>query len=290
VNATAKEKIVSEIQSLTSEITGLSASVDWWNSAIIIMMIVAAAAATGLFLTQGIAFRRARELANTEAKLNTAKDSQLALDMKDKDQKIAVATQGAAQAQERAGKAEENLAAANERAANALQHAAEAQKTAESFRRDIAQANERSAEANRVAEQERLARIKIEEKLSGWRLEPESQMRLTKALTPFSGVAFDLAVNPTEYRFMETLDEILLNAGWQRQQPQANITILMNHKASINYSSGITVEFALDRVKDFGPPADALIKGLIAEGIPATGNAFRQGGDPSAIHVVIGSR
>jgi hypothetical protein len=133
----------------------------------------------------------------------------------------------------------------------------------------------------------------LEASAAGWSLAPEAQSRLAEKLKPFTKSPFDLAVNPKEYRFMETMDDILRSAGWVRQQPKSDnpiFNVLLDGKASINYSSGITVEFALNRLKDFGPPAEALVKGLIAEGIPAKGNAFQQGGDPSAIHIVIGNR
>jgi hypothetical protein len=91
-----------EIQSLTTEIERLNRSVDWWNSAIIVMMVVAALAATGLLITQYVAFKRASLLAQREARLGSIKDNQLAIDLKDKDAKIAVAGQLAAEANEKA--------------------------------------------------------------------------------------------------------------------------------------------------------------------------------------------
>ena len=66
--------------------------------------------------------------------------------------------------------------------------------------------------------------------------------------------------------------------------------ILFGNKAAIIFSTGITIEFALDRSIVFTPAVTALIDGLRAEGIPAKGLAVMKGSDPSAIHLVIGRR
>jgi hypothetical protein len=77
----------------------------------------------------------------------------------------------------------------------------------------ISEADAKAAAANEKAEAEKLARVRIEERLGGWRLGPEAQARITEKLKPFAGTPFDLSVNPMEERFMETLDSILLGAG-----------------------------------------------------------------------------
>jgi hypothetical protein len=154
--------------------------------------------------------------------------------------------------------------------------------------KEIADAKARAAEANRLAAEEQLARVKIEEKLAGWRLDPKAQERLIEKLKPYAMTPFDLAVNPVEYRFMETLDGILIAAGWVRQ-PKADFSVLLDGKASINYWSGVTIEFAQESLNSFRTAAETLVRGLAAEGIPAKGNVI-QGGDPNAIHVVVGKR
>jgi hypothetical protein len=72
---------------------------------------------------------------------------------------IATANRGAAEANERATKAQASLALAE-------QHAAEANTKAEGFRLDIAKANERAASANETAEREKLARLQLEARLA----------------------------------------------------------------------------------------------------------------------------
>jgi hypothetical protein len=163
----------------------------------------------------------------------------------------------------------------------------------------IADAGARAAEANEKAESERLARVKIEERLAGWKLGLEAQARLIERLKPFASTPFDLSVNPVETGFMETLNGVLVAAGWSRQEPKPSgtpppgavaIPLLIHDKASMITSAGISVEIAQERMKDFERAGAALVEGLTAEGIPA--KAVKVGPDPNpdSIHVVIGSR
>lgn len=194
-----------------------------------------------------------------------------------------------ANANARAKSAEAQVASANAASRDAVAKVANADAR-------IAEANRVAAEANQIAESERLARVKIEERLAGWSLEPEAQARLTDRLKPFAKTPFDLSVNPAEARFMEILDGILTKAGWSRQQPKPsgpsrpgflNIPILVDGKAGMSTASGISVGVAQERFKDFKAAAESLVSGLIAEGIPVE---LLQSADPSAIHIVIGNR
>ena len=67
-------------------------------------------------------------------------------------------------------------------------------KDAEGFSLDIARANERSSEANRIAEQERLARLKIEERLAPRRINADQRARLVTGLKPLSGKTVSLFI------------------------------------------------------------------------------------------------
>jgi hypothetical protein len=66
-------------------------------------------------------------------------------------------------------------------------------KDAEGFRLDVAKANERAAEANRLAEQEKLARLKIEERLAPRSLNKEQSDKLTAAVRKFTGQKIEIA-------------------------------------------------------------------------------------------------
>jgi hypothetical protein len=80
---------VDEIQSLSAQIDLLSRKVDWWNTAIVVMVAAAALAATGLLITQFIAFKRAGQLAAAQAGLSKAKEGKLSGELKEKDRQIA---------------------------------------------------------------------------------------------------------------------------------------------------------------------------------------------------------
>src|SRR5579871_5005270 len=185
---------MSEIQSLTLRIRDLNQSVDWWNAAIIWALIFAAIAAVAVVITTRVALSRAKLLADTQAELIQAKDSQLTIDLGEKDVKIAQAgkdaseaNRGAAEANERATKAQGGLALAE-------QHSAEANAKAEGFRLDIAKANERAASANEIAERERLSRLQLEARLADRTLTAEQQRTLISRLNPFSGTVVDIMI------------------------------------------------------------------------------------------------
>lgn len=185
--------------------------------------------------------------------------------------------------------AKAELAGQQERAANAEHDTAEAKKAAEIFRLQIATANAQAAEADQKAEEEHLARVRIEEKLTGWKLDAPAQARLVDNLKQYRNTPFDLRANPVEASFMEVLDAVLHSAGWTRQIPSGD-NILLDGKARISYASGVTVEIAAYRASDLGTAAEALVKGLNAEGIPARSQVALQEPDPSAIHVIIGDK
>ena len=188
---------------------------------------------------------------------------------------------------------QQKTALAQKEAAEAKGAAGDADAKAEGFRLDIAKANERAAEANKAAEQEHLARVRIEEKLAGWSVSAQAQARLIEKVRRFEGTPYDLGANPSEAGFVEVIDGILLAAKWKRQIPKPGdplAVILLNGKARINFVSGIFVEFAASRDKEFRPAASALIEALRAEGIPAQGQIATSEPDESAIHVIIGSK
>jgi len=184
--------------------------------------------------------------------------------------------------------------AAEANLAGALANAESAKATAKGFESKIADADARAAEARQMAEEERLARVRIEERLGGWRLDTQARQRLVEKLKPYAGTPFDLAVNPAEALFLDTLDGILGSAKWVRKIPKApdgeNISILLSNKAGINFSSGLTIEVAKNQWKEFGAAFTALVRGLNFEGIPAHGNVFLVGSNTEAIHIIIGNR
>lgn len=168
---------------------------------------------------------------------------------------------------------------------------------------NAAKANERAAlnekeaaRLNKLAEDERTARVAIEQCLGGWRLTPDAQRRIAKKLKPFAGTVFDIRVNPAELRLMETLDTLLTSpsVGWIRQRPKAPngepMQALIGNAGVYLAAGGITVGVAHVEWDVFKDAFTTLLKALRAEGIPAKGEVFETGDDPDAVHITIGRR
>ncbi len=178
--------------------------------------------------------------------------------------------------------------AANERAGIAEQKATKNEREAAAFRWQAAVLIKRAAD-------ERLARVKIEEKLAGWNLDADSQTRLTEILTPFRETPFDLVSDPSESRFTREINDVLMVAGWNRLPPLDPTghpyTVFVGVAGAYTGTPGITIEMARDSFDRFGEAFSALSKALIAVGIPAKTNIVRAGeGDARAIHIIIGKR
>src|SRR2546426_134914 len=152
----------------------------------------------------------------------------------------------------------------------------------------------RSAEANKKAEEERLARARIEETLAGWKLGATAQARVIEALKDHKGTPYDLGANPNEVTFMETLDSLLLASGWRRLTPKAisgsGVDVLLNGKARINYVTGIYVEVAPNRIDEWSSAVKTLRDALGAEGIAIQAQTSPKQTDDGAVHVVVGSK
>jgi len=89
-------------------------------------------------------------------------------------------------------------------------------KESESIRLDTAKATERAANAEREAEQERLARLKIEERLAARRISPEQHRELVRALSQYRGASVELTkLGEFEAnRFADDISLTLKDAGW----------------------------------------------------------------------------
>jgi hypothetical protein len=95
---TSEGESVSEIQALTIRTRDLYQSLDFWNTAMVWALVFAAVAATAVVVTTRFALTRSKQLAAAQDELIRAKDAQLALDLKEKDVKIAQAGRDAAEA------------------------------------------------------------------------------------------------------------------------------------------------------------------------------------------------
>jgi hypothetical protein len=82
---------------------------------------------------------------------------------------------------------------------------------------EIAQLHRETAEANRKAEEERLARVKIEEYLAPRVILQDQGERIGAAIKPYAGTPFDIAVDPAvEVEFVRNILDVLgFSGGWK---------------------------------------------------------------------------
>jgi hypothetical protein len=109
------------------------------------------------------------------------------------------------------------------RTAQAQAHEVELEK----LRSDTADAQARAAEANQKTEEERLARVKIEEYFAPRAILQDQGERIVEKVKPFAGTPFDVAVDPAvEAGLPETLINMLgLGAGWKWQKHASANTV-----------------------------------------------------------------
>jgi hypothetical protein len=188
-NATRSEAGVSEIQSLIARAGELGRGADWWNALMLWALVFTAIAAIAVVLTTRMALRRAKQLSEVQGRIIELKDSQLLLDLKEKNQKIAEA--GAT--------------------------ASAAETKAEGFRLDIAKANENTAklENNAAAAKLETEKLKL---VVAWRIiQPEAAAKLEKLLSGKPG-SVNLRYtdgDPEALYLAIQISQILGNAKWQ---------------------------------------------------------------------------
>jgi hypothetical protein len=84
---------MSEIQALEERVRALGQSADWWNDKMVWGLVFAALAAIFVVATTVMALRRSGQKDDAQSNLIRAKDRQLALDLREKDTKIAEANE-----------------------------------------------------------------------------------------------------------------------------------------------------------------------------------------------------
>ena len=139
---------------------------------------------------------------------------------------------------------------------------------------DIANAQKAAAEANRIAEGERLARLKLEEKLAWRKLTPEQQNRIASKIKSFDGQKYDLfVVNEAEpMNMLRIVDDILQKSGWKKVPPtDPNQIIVPDLWAAVSEGSRtkISIQVAPSQEANLGNRATTLASALEAEGIAA---------------------
>jgi len=122
-----------------------------------------------------------------------------------------------------------------------------------------AHAEQKAAESNRIAEEERLARIKIEEKLAPRQITSEQQAKLSLKLKPLIGKKVDITIlsgNPETDKFGHSLVSALRAAG-----------LLVDFGPAViagSVPAGLSLSFGSNRSRDAQILADALIEAGLA--------------------------
>lgn len=191
-----------------------------------------------------------------------------------------------------------DIAKANKGSAEAIERAAKAEESLGNARKDAALANERAAEANKIAEGEKLARLKIEQKLAPRSLDKAQQERIEAKLKPFSGMPYELAVTPVPeaISILTTIDEILRSSGWLNKESAKKdfrfvFTLRNGSKVEHVYLSGVVVQVPKTLLDKHRPGAEALVLALQAEGIETKGELLPDNDpSPEALHIIVGSK
>lgn len=192
----------------------------------------------------------------------------------------------------RIAEAEARVQEANLEIARLNKETAKLSVDAESARADIAKANERAAEANQKAEEERLARVKLEDKVAWRTLTQEQQERISSKIKQFAGQQYMnfVASDPEAINFLRLIDAVIKAGDWNKLPPKGPLTSL-EEGATIIVKSGISIQIAPSRASDLGIRAITLASAVKSEGIPAEANTNPEcETNPGAIWIVIGSK
>jgi hypothetical protein len=178
---------------------GLISLLDNWAAFFTLLVVIGVGGELVVHVIQSRANKKLIALQNTEALAQESEIARMKKDSASFELDIANAKKGAADALERAAKAEENLGNAKKDAALALQ---------------------RAADANRIAEEERLKRVQIEERMKPRSLKPSPQA--VSALNAYKGTEYTFSsvfADEESITLLKQLDSILLSAGWTRVKP-----------------------------------------------------------------------
>lgn len=214
--------------------------------------------------------------------MGNVKEEYLRRDLADTNARAEEAKADASQSLAAAKQAEANLAGANSRA--------------EEARAASAEANARAAEANKIAEGERLARVKIEERLAPRSITPEQIAGLSKRLKPYAGITIDIlqiGESPEITHFRSLIETSLRAAG---------LNPLSSTAVGSGSFVGLAVGVFIDANDSEKQATSALLSALNAEGIAAANDgSFKRenwpgftmappGSNKAAIRIYVGSK
>lgn len=229
---------------------GLISVLDNWAAFFTLLVVIGVGGELVVHVMQARANKKLIALQKSEALAQEAEIARMKKDSASFEFNIAKANKGAAEALERAAKAEENLGNAKKSAAEANERAANAEQKAGSFQLQIAQANERVASA-----QLELARIKT----------PRSLTRVSEliaSLAPFKGTEYvfvSVSADEESINLLKAINEVLQKAGWKRGKSVGGfpaINVYGQDMPDFSVPSGLTtgVHVSTDSPKpiDFG--------------------------------------
>jgi len=216
------------------------------------------------------------------------------------------ATREAAIANETAKGFESQIAAANEKAksAEAIVATADASskeavvKVANAEAR-ITEANAKAAEAEKVAESERLERVKIEQRLQPRTLNSRLLPKVRESLRQFASTPYELGIDatPESNNLLHSIDALLRDSGWTPQNSADTrfrfvITLANGTKVEQGVYSGVIVQVARSHADKFERPATALGLALKELGLENVRLEYLADSDPSPdnIHVLVGTK
>jgi hypothetical protein len=128
-------------------------------------------------------------------------------------------------------------------------------------RERIAELDKEAEALKAQAESDRLARLKIEEKLAPRSLTGEQANAIMEAVKPFAPQSFEFIAYQDDEEvqsFSKYLGAILLTAGWKGVPPKGFLAFQLEF--------GVRVEFSPDKEKELGPAAKALADALTEAG------------------------
>lgn len=125
-----------------------------------------------------------------------------------------------------------------------------------------AEAMARAAEANKIAEQERLARLQLEARLAFRSIDPNAKVKISNALKPFAPQAYDILWYPDDQEstfFANEIFNILKNAGWTLEQSGGFLGFVL--------TEGVVIDLGEDTKNTFGPAVQELSEQLARNNI-----------------------
>ena len=245
------------IESLTAHADRLEKSFNDWNHAYLVLVAVTAFFVFLTFVAQWIASGKSGELDRARMAVIAAKDDQLKEEFTHRDERIAkVKADGDVQIAAVKAGSDEKIAAANKRSEEI---AADSNRKAEQLRAQNLDTSTKLVAAQRALEEEKIARIKIEQYFAPRTVDDSHAAMLKAGATPLKGrnlIVFVQLTDPETGIFGDRLSEILKSAGLSveikngfKQQPVA----------------GLTIEAGDGRLKDAEILATALISAGLAE-------------------------